>query len=109
MNLEQFETTLQIDEIIDQLESIFQGTVVTEINHLIASQVFTISFYSESEKESEIELREYEIVVAFDDTDRIKEIRILLDRSMTFDCLAEIVKSARLIESHIRSKFELAE
>lgn len=109
MNLEQFETTLQLDEIIDQLESIFQGTVVTEIDHVMMCQMFFISIYIESNTESSTLSGRYEMMVKFDENDRIKDIRIILDRSMTFDHLVEIVESARLIESHIRSKFELAE
>lgn len=109
MNLDQFEATLQLDEIIDQLESILHGTVVTEIDHVMMSQMFFISVYSEAEKEFKMETSAYDIIVAFNDTDRIKDIRILLDRSMTFEHLTEIVESARLIESHIGSKFESVE
>lgn len=109
MDLEQFEQTLQLDEIINQLESILHGTVVTEIDHVMMFQMFFISIYIESEKESSTPSGRYEIMVKFDENDRIKATRIILDRSMTFDHLTEIVESSRLLIDHIQSKFESAE
>lgn len=109
MDLEQFEQTLQLDEIIDQLESILHGTVVTEIDHVMMCQMFFISIYIESEKESSTPSGRYEIMVKFDENDRIKATRIILDRSMTFEHLTEIVESSRLLIDHIQSKFESAE
>lgn len=109
MDLEQFEQQLQLDEIIDQLESILQGTVITEIDHVTMCQMFFISIYVESEKYRGMMSGRYEIMVQFDENDRIKATRIILDRSMTFECLTEIVESSRLLIDHIQSKFESAE
>lgn len=109
MDLEQFEKTLNLDEIIDQLESILQGTVITAIDHRIMSQMFFISLEVESEKERDMMSGRYEAMVQFDEDDRIKATRIILDRSMTFERLAEIVESSRLLVNHIESKFESAE
>lgn len=109
MDLEQFEKTLNLDEIIDQLESILQGTVITAIDHRIMSQMFFISLEVESENERDMMSGRYEVMVQFDENDRIKAARIILDRSMTFERLAEIVESSRLLVNHIESKFESAE
>lgn len=109
MDLEQFEKTLNLDEIIDQLESILQGTVITAIDHRIMSQMFFISLEVESEKERDMMSGRYEVMIQFDENDRIKATRIILDRSMTFERLAEIVESSRLLVNHIESKFESAE
>lgn len=109
MDLEQFEKTLNLDEIIDQLESILQGTVITAIDHRIMSQMFFISLEVESEKERDMMSGRYEVMVQFDEDDRIKATRIILDRSMTFERLAEIVESSRLLVNHIEAKFESAE
>ena len=109
MDLDQFEKTLNLDEIIDQLESILQGTVITSIDHRIMSQMFFISLEVESEKERDMMSGRYEVMVQFDEDDRIKATRIILDRSMTFERLAEIVESSRLLMNHIESKFESAE
>ena len=109
MDLEQFEKTLNLDEIKDQLESILQGTVITEIDHVLMCQMFFISIYVESEKYRGMMSGRYEIMVQFDENDRIKATRIILDRSMTFEHLAEIVESSRLLMNHIESKFESAE
>lgn len=109
MDLEQFEKTLNLDEIKDQLESILQGTVITSIDHRIMSQMFFISLEVESEKERDMMSGRYEVMVQFDEDDRIKSTRIILDRSMTFERLAEIVESSRSLVNHIESKFESAE
>lgn len=109
MDLEQFEKTLQLDEIIDQLESILQGTVITEIDHVMMCRMFFISIYIESEKKHSTPSGRYEIMVQFDENDRIKATRIILDRSMTFERLTEIVESSRLLMNHIESKFKSAE
>lgn len=109
MDLEQFEKTLQLDEIIDQLESILQGTVITAIDHVMMCQIFFIIFEVESEKERDMMSGRYEVMVQFDEDDRIKTTRIILDRSMTFERLAEIVESSRLLVNHIEAKFESAE
>lgn len=109
MDLEQFEKTLNLDEINDQLESILQGTVITAIDHRIMSQMFFISLEVESEKERDMMSGRYEVMVKFDKNDRIEATRIILDRSMTFERLAEIVESSRLLVNHIESKFESAE
>lgn len=109
MDLKQFEQTLNLDEIIDQLESILQGTVITEIDHVMMCRMFFISIYIESDKESSTPSGRYEIMVQFDENDRIKNTRIILDRSMTFDHLTEIAESSRLLMNYIQSKFESAE
>lgn len=109
MDLEQFEKTLNLYEIEDQLESILQGTVITSIDHRIMSQMFFISLEVESEKERDMMSGRYEVMVQFDEDDRVKATRIILDRSMTFERLAEIVESSRLLVNHIESKFESAE
>lgn len=109
MDLEQFEKTLNLDEIIDQLESILQGTVITEIDHVMMCRMFFISLEVESEKERDMMSGRYEVMIQFDEDDRIKATRIILDRSMTFERLAEIVESSRLLVNHIESKFESAE
>ena len=109
MDLEQFEKTLNLDEIKDRLESILQGTVITAIDHRIMSQMFFISLEVESEKERDMMSGRYEVMVQFDEDDRIKATRIILDRSMTFERLAEIIESSRLLVNHIESKFESAE
>lgn len=109
MDLEQFEKTLQLDEIIDQLESILQGTVITAIDHVMMCRMFFISLEVESEKERDMMSGRYEVMVQFDENDRVKATRIILDRSMTFECLTEIVESSRLLMNHIQSKFESAE
>lgn len=54
MDLEQFEKTLNLDEIKDQLESILQGTVITEIDHVMMCRMFFISLEVESEKERDM-------------------------------------------------------
>ena len=109
MNLEQFEKTLNLDEINDQLESILQGTVITAIDHVMMCRMFFISLEVESEKERDMMSGRYEIMVQFDENDRIKATRIILDRSMTFERLSEIVESSRLLVNHIEAKFESAE
>lgn len=109
MDLEQFEKTLNIDEIKDQLESILQGTVITAIDHRIMSQMFFISLEVESEKERDMMSGRYEVMVQFDEDDRVKATRIILDRSMAFERLEEIVESSRLIVNHIESKFGSSE
>lgn len=109
MDLDQFEKTLQLDEIIDQLESILQGTVITAIDHVMMCRMFFISLEVESEKERDMMSGRYEVMVQFDENDCIKASRIILDRSMTFERLAEIVESSRLLVNHIESKFESAE
>lgn len=109
MDLEQFEKTLNLDEIIDQLESILQGTVITEIDHVTMCRMFFISLEVESERERDMMSGRYEVMVKFDENDRIKATRIILDRSMTFERLAEIVESSRLLVNHIEARFESAE
>lgn len=109
MDLDQFEKTLNLDEIKDQLESILQGTVITSIDHRIMSQMFFISLEVESEKERDMMSGRYEVMVQFDEDDRVKATRIILDRSMTFERLAEIVESSRLLVNHIKSKFGSSE
>lgn len=109
MDLEQFEKTLNLDEIIDQFELILQGTVITAIDHVMMCRMFFISIDVESEKERDMTSGRYEIMVQFDENDRIKATRIILNRSMTFESLAEIVESSRLLVNHIESKFESAE
>lgn len=109
MDLEQFEKALQLDEIIDQLESILQGTVIAEIDHVMMCRMFFISLEVESEKERDMMSGRYEVMVKFDEDDHIETTRIILDRSMTFERLAEIVESSRLLVNHIESKFESAE
>lgn len=109
MDLEQFEKTLQLNGIIDQLESILQGTVITAIDHVMMCRMFFISLEVESEKERDMMSGRYEVMIQFDENDRIKATRIILDRSMTFERLAEIVESSRLLVNHIESKFESAE
>lgn len=104
---EEFDPT--VDEIIDQLESILQGTVITEIDHVMMCRMFFISLEVESEKERDMMSGRYEVMIQFDEDDRIKATRIILDRSMTFERLAEIVESSRLLVNHIESKFESAE
>lgn len=109
MDLEQFEKTLNLGEIIDQLESILQGTVITEIDHVMMCRMFFISLEVESEKDVNMMSGRYEVMVKFDENDRIKATRIILDRSMTFERLSEIVESSRLLVNHIEAKFESAE
>lgn len=109
MDLEQFEKTLNLDEIIDQLESILQGTVITAIDHVMMCRMFFISLEVESEKDVNMMSGRYEVMVKFDENDRIEATRIILDRSMTFERLAEIVESSRLLVNHIEAKFESAE
>lgn len=109
MDLDQFKKTLNLDEINDQLESILQGTVITAINHVMMCRMFFISLEVESEKERDMMSGRYEVMVQFDENDRVKATRIILDRSMTFERLAEIVESSRLLVNHIESKFESAE
>lgn len=109
MDLEQFEKTLNLDEIIDQLESILQGTVITAIDHVMMCRMFFISLEVESEKERDMMSGRYEVMVQFDKDDRVKATRIILDRSMTFERLAEIVESSRLLVNHIKSKFGSSE
>ena len=109
MDLERFEKTLNLDEIKDQLESILQGTVITAIDHVMMCRMFFISLEVESEKERDMMSGRYEVMVNFDENDRIKATRIILDRSMTFERLAEIVESSRLLVNHIEFKFGSSE
>ena len=109
MDLEQFEKTLNLDEILDQLESILQGTVITAIDHVMMCRMFFISLEVESEKERDMMSGRYEVMAQLDEDDHIKATRIILDRSMTFERLAEIVESSRLLVNHIESKFGSSE
>lgn len=109
MDLEQFEKTLNLDEIVDQLESILQGTVITAIDQVMMCRMFFISLEVESEKERDMMSGRYEVMVKFDENDRIEATRIILDRSMTFERLTEIVESSRLLVNHIESKFGSSE
>ena len=107
------EISQPIDEKIADLRveiiSIFYKISLEKMRN--TEKIYRISVYldlGESEKERDMMSGRYEVMVQFDENDRIKATRIILDRSMTFERLAEIVESSRLLVNHIESKFESA-